>query len=316
MRTLHRVSLAALIALAGLAASACDEGRPERPPDPGVPIDDVPVVIQPDAKRDPGVPADPGLPDDPGAQDAPLADAPPTDGPLPDDPGGKDPGTIDPGPFDPGCVRKCEGKECGPDGCGGYCGQCVSPKVCSFTEGLCYCIPDCVEKNKQCGDDGCGGSCGECPNGLPCDAASFKCGTTGPCPKVSSPDPALSCADNVVSSRIGQEPSDNEVVSYTGDCNHVAVGTEKAYRFTPDQSGTITLTLTGSGGSAPDAALDVHVIEGTTCDGVNCIAWGHESVQFEAVAGTTYWFLIDTTTVSSPLFTMTMDCSWYVPPAT
>ena len=56
------------------------------------------------------------------------------------------------------CAPDCEGKECGGDGCGGYCGYCAYPKVC--TDGLCICQPGC--SGKQCGDDGCGGSCGVC----------------------------------------------------------------------------------------------------------------------------------------------------------
>lgn len=43
------------------------------------------------------------------------------------------------------CVKKCEGKECGPDGCGGFCGDCGEGEVCSL-EGKCE-----VTIN-QCGD--------------------------------------------------------------------------------------------------------------------------------------------------------------------
>jgi hypothetical protein len=53
------------------------------------------------------------------------------------------------------CVPDCDGKDCGPNGCGGTCGECAG--LC--TDGIC-CIPDC--NGKECGDDGCGNSCGTC----------------------------------------------------------------------------------------------------------------------------------------------------------
>ena len=58
------------------------------------------------------------------------------------------------------CVSTaCSDKECGPDGCGGSCGQCDDPQEACFN-GTCLCMPDCV--GKKCGTDGCGGSCGAC----------------------------------------------------------------------------------------------------------------------------------------------------------
>lgn len=72
------------------------------------------------------------------------------------------------------CVPQCEGLICGPDGCGGVCGVCLTNSVC--TNGLCYksdgsldpgaCQPQC--KDKVCGDDGCGGLCGTCERGFSC----------------------------------------------------------------------------------------------------------------------------------------------------
>ena len=53
------------------------------------------------------------------------------------------------------CTPKCDGKQCGPDGCGGKCGTCVEWEVC--LDGVC-CETQC--KDKDCGPDGCGGNCG------------------------------------------------------------------------------------------------------------------------------------------------------------
>ena len=56
------------------------------------------------------------------------------------------------------CEPDCDGKECGEDGCGTQCGDCLEQHECQ--EGACVCIPDC--DGKECGGDGCGGNCGEC----------------------------------------------------------------------------------------------------------------------------------------------------------
>ncbi len=68
------------------------------------------------------------------------------------------------------CTPDCEGKVCGPNGCGGTCGDCPHGTACGAS-GLCEvaCTADCA--GKVCGDDGCGGSCGGCPDGLSCDAS-------------------------------------------------------------------------------------------------------------------------------------------------
>ncbi len=75
------------------------------------------------------------------------------------------------------CLPDCDGRDCGDDGCGGSCGECLSwcfpgcesgepfpaPELCDLESGVCgsVCCPNCC--NKECGDDGCGGVCGECP---------------------------------------------------------------------------------------------------------------------------------------------------------
>ena len=66
------------------------------------------------------------------------------------------------------CVPSCEGKQCGDDGCGGFCGECTehSGAYCA-ADGTCSCRTDC--KGKECGDDGCGGSCGRCKSGERCE---------------------------------------------------------------------------------------------------------------------------------------------------
>ena len=66
------------------------------------------------------------------------------------------------------CVPDCEGKTCGDDGCGDFCGVCEPGTIC--TEFQCVdCTADC--DGKQCGADGCGGDCGTCGEGTICNDA-------------------------------------------------------------------------------------------------------------------------------------------------
>ena len=62
----------------------------------------------------------------------------------------------------PVCVPDCLDKQCGYDGCGGFCGQCPEGAKCQLDTGLCW-EPSPLCGNKECGDDGEGGSCGDCP---------------------------------------------------------------------------------------------------------------------------------------------------------
>jgi len=71
------------------------------------------------------------------------------------------------------CIPDCVGKECGTDGCEGYCGYCaLSYNVtynCNLTNSQCeMCIPDCGAK--ECGlvPNGCGESCGNCTGNFTC----------------------------------------------------------------------------------------------------------------------------------------------------
>jgi MYXO-CTERM domain-containing protein len=66
------------------------------------------------------------------------------------------------------CFATCDGKECGDDGCGGSCGQCVGKWAVCTPEGVC-CESSCA--GKECGGDGCGGICGVCADGLSCDGS-------------------------------------------------------------------------------------------------------------------------------------------------
>jgi len=67
-------------------------------------------------------------------------------------------------PCEPEC---CAGRECGPDGCGGSCGDCGAGEACTG-DGTCACEPDCG--TMVCGlDPVCQQSCGACGLGTVCE---------------------------------------------------------------------------------------------------------------------------------------------------
>jgi hypothetical protein len=76
------------------------------------------------------------------------------------------------------CEPSCAGKECGEDGCGGLCAECEAPFHCDSNK--CECEPDCTDK--ECGFDGCFGECGTCPSPYSCDSGNCACayGVCGP----------------------------------------------------------------------------------------------------------------------------------------
>jgi len=84
----------------------------------------------------------------------------------------------------------CKGRECGPDGCGGDCGECPDGLTCNVATGQCQedCVPqDCDQLGKDCGmvPDGCGefNDCGECTPPETCGGGGVPnvCGCTPNC---------------------------------------------------------------------------------------------------------------------------------------
>ncbi len=83
-----------------------------------------------------------------------------------------------------GCVSQCGDRNCGSDGCGGICGNCLPTELCAG--GTCMCKTKCGSDN-TCGPDGCGGVCGLCPKGDKCfvdlcctpTCEQKQCGTDG-----------------------------------------------------------------------------------------------------------------------------------------
>lgn len=92
------------------------------------------------------------------------------------------------------CVPACNGRSCGPDGCGGVCGACGATEQC--VSGQCECLPEsdaefCANAQRACdsftGADRCGVtrtvSCGQCAAPRTCGGGGTagQCGCTPQC---------------------------------------------------------------------------------------------------------------------------------------
>ncbi len=96
------------------------------------------------------------------------------------------------------CEPACSGRECGPDGCGYYCGFCKYPYKCDYDLGQCYtdpppdpeppaCETSCF--GKECGPDGCGSYCGYCSSQEKCNSDTGQCYTDPPPDPDPDPEP-------------------------------------------------------------------------------------------------------------------------------
>ncbi|MBM4395197.1 MAG: hypothetical protein FJ087_05860 [Deltaproteobacteria bacterium] len=172
-------------------------------PDTAVPPDgpEPDAAVVPDATKPDAAPTDTPVVPDTATPETAQPDAATTETAQPD--------TI--APPDPGsCTPACDGRQCGPDGCGGQCGTCKPGRTCTEA-GACVCTPHAMSaccslgrcwfdgcgqvesaiepcpygcaddkcktqclpscSGKQCGPDGCGGQCGTCKPGRTCTAA-------------------------------------------------------------------------------------------------------------------------------------------------
>jgi len=129
------------------------------------------------------------------------------------------------------CLPDCQGKECGDNGCGGFCGSgaaellgCQEGQKCNPDELVCECAPDCDDK--ECGNDGCEGTCGDCENGFLCDTdgqcsvceSGVTCSeSTLCCPNATDVCYEDACCDKAANC-LGQECGDDECGETCGTC--------------------------------------------------------------------------------------------------
>ena len=79
-------------------------------------------------------------------------------------------------------------------------------------------------------------------------------------------------------------------------------GPEYAYGFQPLVSGEVTVSLSGLSGD-----LDLFVLEGD-CDAARCITYGNDEVVFQAVAGETYYLVVDGWHGAVSDYTISVSC--------
>ncbi len=80
---------------------------------------------------------------------------------------------------------------------------------------------------------------------------------------------------------------------------------EYAYAFVPENSGTVTLTMT-----ANTAPLEMFVLNGGagTCNGLNCLTHGAGTVTFDATKGETYYVVVDGAEGVQSAYTIGVGC--------
>jgi cysteine-rich repeat protein len=165
-----------------------------------------------------------------------------------------------------------------PDGVGGTC----QPAACGdgFIEAT---VDECDDGNTNNGD-GCDANC---------DIEIPECLDQWP----------LTCADSDDWNNGGMGSTD---VIDTHGCNSWDEnGPEYAYLFVATTSENVTVGL-----SAMTADLDIFIIDdqGGVCDPTNCLAAGKGSVTFAAVAGTTYYIVVDGFAGALGDYTVTVVC--------
>ena len=150
-----------------------------------------------------------------------------------------------------------------------------------------------LEPGEQCDDgntssnDGCSGSC-TLEDGTCNPSFTLTCGAT----------------DNWTT-----EYGDNKIESYGCASALVESGNEYTYSFTAESTGEVTVTMGGL-----DADLDVFVLLNPfgSCKPGNCIASGvsvgDESVTFDALAGETYYIVVDGYQGANGSFDIELTC--------
>ena len=134
---------------------------------------------------------------------------------------------------------------------------------------------------------------------------------------VTPPEPPGSCTSlgvlacgAVLQSTTLDADATNEVDAYACSTWNES-GPEKAWTFTAQETGPVTAALTEIQ-SGQD--LDVFVLDGTSCSGDDCVAYGNVDATFDAVAGATYTVVVDGYNGAAGTFTLELLCGEPAPP--
>jgi len=113
---------------------------------------------------------------------------------------------------------------------------------------------------------------------------------------------ALGCGDTDSATTYGVGSTDT-LESFEGCANPFDYGgTEYVYAFTAEVSTTVTVTL-----SEETATTDIIVLAGS-CEASACLTYGYVDASFEAVAGQTYYLIVDGFSGQQGAFTLSVAC--------
>ena len=129
------------------------------------------------------------------------------------------------------CLPDCEGKTCGPDGCGGDCGGCYDGSPCTedaCVDGACVFTPvtegqACSDDGNPCTIDGCqAGACVHAPlaDGEPCPGDGFVCTVDACQGGVCKHTPEAACLIDGVCLALGQVHDTKPCLACTADDPH------------------------------------------------------------------------------------------------
>jgi formylglycine-generating enzyme required for sulfatase activity len=190
------------------------------------------------------------------------------------------------------CHPACNGKECGPDGCDGSCGECEGPQDLCM-EGLCVCQPACG--GKECGPDGCGETCGTCIGETTChdgvckpgpcipDCTGKECGSDGCESTCGSCETDHYCDEGICKLKCGdgQCGGGEDYCNCSQDC--LASTCAGCCAGAECKTGGDTLSFCGSGGEACDECTD-----GEACQAGDCVCTPEDHKGCSG--GKLYWY--------------------------
>ena len=129
-------------------------------------------------------------------------------------------------------------------------------------------------------------------------------GSCGPIVPTCAPAGSISCGTPITTSTVAAGSRDL-VDSWTGCPGSDASGPEIVYSFVATDAGTHHARLSGTA-----AALDVRVLRdaGAGCDPAQCIAFDDVDAAFTAIAGETYFVVVDGQGGASGPFTLEVEC--------
>ncbi len=162
----------------------------------------------------------------------------------------------------------------------------------------------CASKERHCADrwdDDCDGAL-NCADS-DCDGSPY-CAAGGLCPMVDT----LSCNSATSGSTLGGSP----MLERYGCAPWVEAGRERAHRFVAPKSGPVTIELSSS--AAELDAIIVGAWASGGCDPLGqCLAItprvsGPRRATFQAVAGQTYWVMVDGASSSEGAYQLQVDC--------